>query len=392
MDMKKIILISVAMINTFFLLAQNIGIGTLFPKHKLSVSGTITVDHDHANSGTLDSASLRFGASSNVGITSNKNASLIGYRGLDFWTNNIKRISINEGGNVGIGITGPLHKLHVGGEMVATDYILAGSSLRAGSLPFSNSYKLQVNGGNSYFNGDGTFTGNLLTEGDHNVNGGILAQNIRATSALRADVKLAIGGATDDNYRLRVYDGNARIGGEFHATGNSAIGGLPDANYRFRVYDGNSRFGGDVQVTGEIDNGSGNIVTNAVTTNAVNADNVTIENSLTINGKGSVSSNGPSSLRIGFSSKAIDDVLVAGEIKVYTASIADFEGGNDDVRVMVSQFQHTFGGTINSWERMLITVTDVDAVANTCKLKVHNTTGGQMTLKGTIYLTVIAKN
>lgn len=401
--MKKYFLITASLLNTFFLFAQNVGIGTVTPKNKFSVNGTIAIDHDYTNNGTLDSASLLFGNNSKVGITSNKNNALIGYNGMDIWTNASKRISINEAGSVGIGITGPQHKLHVGGEIVAFDYILAGSSLRAGNLPFSNSYKLQVNGGNSFLggklfvggttigseqlyvtgagggansarftNGDVVVADNFSTGGNATVSGNFTANTMLSETTARINGYMSIGGVLDNNYKLRVYDGNARIGGEFHATGNSAVGGLPDANFRFRVYDGNSRFGGDVQVTGNVNAGE-------VTTN-------------TINGNGVVKSNGPSQLRIGFDSKNINHQFSPGEVHFMTATLSTpISGNNNDFRILMSQYDNGPGGE-DVMQFFGVTITNINAAANTCDIRLKNLSGATITLIGTMYLTTIAKN
>ena len=398
--MKKLFASLVLFIILNKLTAQNVGIGTNAPTKLLSVKGSVVVDHHSENAGTLDSASLLFGSTGTVGITSNKNASLIGYRGLDLWTGSTKRISITQTGDVGIGLTGPQYKLHVGGEIASTDYIWAGSSLRAGTSPFSPSYRLQVNGGNSYlggrlFVGGGSITneqfyvagpgggvnaakfsnGSVLVEDNLTVDGSLNANTLVADQTTRINGYMSIGGNLDNAYRLRVYDGNARIGGDFHATGFAAIGGLPDLSYRLRVYDGNSRFGGDVQVTGTIDAGS-----------------VTIDNTLTIGGKGAVRSNGPSSLRIGFDVKDVNIYIPNNGTVSVTANITDFSGTANDIRVLVSHIVADPGSSAGVWGDLIITPAAPDPVTDTVNLLLTNKSGANAIVVGTIYLTTIAKN
>jgi hypothetical protein len=389
--MKTLFLIFFSLVNIGFLFAQSVGIGTNNPTKKLSVNGSVVVDHGNQNTGGADTAALIFGTQPSVtSIFSSKNPAGNRYAGIDFVTNNFIRLSLNQNGNFGIGTQNPDHKLHVLGNSYVDGISNVTESLRIGDPPFSNSYRLQVNG-NSYFTGAGIFTNILTVEGTITGNSFIYGQSIRSFGAIRADTRVAIGGGTDENYRLRVYDGNARIGGEFHATGNSAIGGLPDANFRFRVYDGNSRFGGNVQITGEIDNGAGTISTNTLTTNTVNASNAVIENSLTINGKGSVRSNGPSSLRMGFDQRTVDVNIANNNTVLVVANITDFSGGSDDVRVIVSHISMDGSGTI-FWPQVIVTIVGVDAAANTCTIALTNKSGNNGVLRGTIYLTSIAKD
>ncbi|MBC7936492.1 MAG: hypothetical protein H7Y86_14175 [Rhizobacter sp.] len=352
---------------TFLLLhftsyAQGVGIGVASPDKKLSVNGSVVIDHAGNNEGALDSAALLFGhAPYNTGISSNKFPPGIGYNGLDFWTGGGKRISIAQNGNVGINVGTPLYKLHVNGDMAGNANSYVAGSLRLGPAPFNGPFRLHVSNGDSYFAGHGTFTGNLMAQGNFIAYGEVQSANIRATTGLRADEKFAVGGATDDNYRLRVYDGNARIGGEFHATGNSAIGGLPDAAFRLRVYDGNSRFGGDVEVTG----------------------------ALSIGGKGSVASQGPSPLRIGFASLAVDmHMILNADVGLYL-DLPAF-AASDDMRVSVS---HIDSDPVSmAWSKMNITVIGMDAGNDRCQVRFVNNSGIAGSLRGVIYFMTVQRN
>lgn len=153
------------------------------------------------------------------------------------------------------------------------------------------------------------------SRGDESPQSGILSTGGWGRHAMD---RMGIGEYADNNYRLRVWNGNARIGGDFHATGNAAVGGEVDNNFRLRVYGGDSRFGGNVEVTG-------NMNASQITTGF-------------INGKGVVKSNGGSSLRIGFDQVNVNLGVVGsyGEQDV-TVNISDFSGTNNDVRVFVAQ-------------------------------------------------------
>ena len=330
--------------------AQNVGIGTASPQKKLTVRGSIMLDQGNQNTGTIDSAALVFGSDGAVGINSNKNGAQS--NGLGFFTGGLRRMGISEQGNVGIGEWPHLsYRLrvangdsHFDGMIQATGSIMSSSNIAIGGNPDA-SYRLRVYDGHSRFGGDLHATGNV-----------------------------AIGGDVDNNYRLRVIGGNSRFGGNLYATGYAAIGGEVDETYRFRVWDGNSRFGGNVQVTGALDVAS-----------------VAVNENLTIGGNGSVRSNGPSSLRIGFDQKTVNEFIPNNTGVSVTANITDFSGDNDDVRVFVSQVQNDPTGNI-TWSRVIITVMGVDAANNTCMLWLFNSGAGTGQLKGTIYLTTIAKN
>lgn len=112
--MKTTLLSLLVLLSAFQLVAQNIGINTPIPLKTFSVNGTVVVDHGAKNFGTLDSASLVFGTPpTTVGISSNKAPMGLNFKGLDFWTNTLKRMSINDNGNVGIGTANPLSKLNI---------------------------------------------------------------------------------------------------------------------------------------------------------------------------------------------------------------------------------------------------------------------------------------
>jgi hypothetical protein len=136
--MKTTLLSLLVLLSVLDLNAQNIGINTPIPLKTFSVNGSIVVDHGAKNFGTLDSASLVFGTPpANVGISSNKNLLGINPKGLDFWTNTLKRMSIIENGNVGIGTTNPLSKLQIVGvadvSLTENGYLMLGNE-NAGNL------------------------------------------------------------------------------------------------------------------------------------------------------------------------------------------------------------------------------------------------------------------
>lgn len=348
--------------------AQNVGIGTSSPLRKLSVTGSLMVDQNNNNMGTLDSAALVFGSAGVSGISSRKTVGGDQHN-LVFWAGGTPYMNLSPTGNLGIGGN------------------------------YSPTLRLWVRNGNTWLEGNAEVAGTLEVQQNTAVGGAVdplyrlrvYGGNARVGGDFHATGNAAFGGEVDPDYRLRVIGGNSRFGGDMHATGNMGVGGLPDNTHRLRVYNGSSFFDGSLQVTGHTTVNSlgstGNISTNATIT----AGNVNVNNSLTIDGKGSVRSNGPSPLRIGFDERPVNVFLVANSATTVTANITDFTGDNDDVRVMVSQIAFGAGNTMFS-ENLIVHVVSVDAAANTCNLRIVNRGNVAVTLVATIYLTTIAKS
>jgi len=365
--------------------AQNVGIGTQTPFKKLSVNGTIVVDHNNTNSGSMDSAALWFGTAGGVGIASNK----VGEgntNDLTFFTANQNRMNISMNGNVGIGIynmgafkfqvngtsnfmdnifiNGVLvaEDANVSGELILGTDAVIGENLNVGSDgiignnfrvngragingPTNANYGLYVNNSNSYFQGNITASGSASTSG-----------SISTSSNLSAGNNLTVGndGIIENNFRV-----NGRVG----------INGATNAGYGLMVNNSNSYFQGNITATGTI-NASGN---------------------LTVKGNGHVRSNGPSNLKIGFTSKSVNINIANGSNASVIANISEFTGDNDDVRVFVSQVVSDAGGVV-LWPEVNITVMNVNSANGTCLLWLYNNSGVSGILKGTIYLTTISKD
>ena len=100
------------------------GIGTNNPQQNLSVFAGMNIDQAAANSGTVANA-LTFGSGSGEGIGSRRTAGA-NNNGLDFYTASASRLSITNGGNIGVGLSNPASRLEV----------------RAGGVGVSSSTKL----------------------------------------------------------------------------------------------------------------------------------------------------------------------------------------------------------------------------------------------------------
>ena len=166
--MKRILFVILLHIITCNLFAQNVGINTPNPAKLLSINGSLLVDQNNTNPGTLDSAALLFGTSG-AGIFSNKifsgnngnNA-----HGLDFWTANNRRMVISSNGFVGInlGASSPANYLDVNGSIRSRTSLIANNNLTVDN--------------NANIGGNATIDGNIVVAGTASVGGkGIVRSN-----------------------------------------------------------------------------------------------------------------------------------------------------------------------------------------------------------------------
>jgi hypothetical protein len=104
----------------------NVGVGLTAPQNVLSVVNGINVDQNDQNNGNNTFISyqsilgISFGDSSGEGVASARTEGSVNLYGLDFYTDFAKRLSIAQGGNVGIGTTNPGASLEVNGNVKLT--------------------------------------------------------------------------------------------------------------------------------------------------------------------------------------------------------------------------------------------------------------------------------
>src|SRR5579859_1673647 len=94
----------------------NVGIGTDDPQQNLSVAAGLNVDQLAANDGSSLNPGLSFGSNATEGIASNQKGGGTNPSGLSFYTSGALRLSIQQGGNVGIGVN-PTQNLSVNGGL-----------------------------------------------------------------------------------------------------------------------------------------------------------------------------------------------------------------------------------------------------------------------------------
>ncbi len=111
----------------------NVGIGTVIPEQLFSVQSGMVVDQGNTNTGTVANT-IRFGSSSGEAIGSKRSAGANQY-GIDFYTQSLQRMTITNGGNVGIGTTNPQSKLDVNGDInIGNKLLLNNTTGNAGQV------------------------------------------------------------------------------------------------------------------------------------------------------------------------------------------------------------------------------------------------------------------
>ncbi len=207
--MKKLILLIIAICTTQFLFAQNkVGIGTSTPTQRLSVDSTVNIDQGNFDDGTKPS--LRFGSVGNEAIGSRRVSGGVNPFGLDFFTNNTKRLSITNDGKVGIGTTLPFYALHI----VAKTGDQAVTWAEGSDVNFVSNYTNSTN--TTSFVGDGFFhQGIIRGYVGINPNNDIFLARVRPSQGLQQALivsnstgKVGIG-VSVPSYALDVFDAEA---------------------------------------------------------------------------------------------------------------------------------------------------------------------------------------
>jgi hypothetical protein len=183
----------------------NIGIGTSSPAYMLTVKNDIDVDNGDANAGTTANTLKFGGGNTGEAIGSNRTTATNRF-GLDFYTNSINRMTITQGGNIGIGITNPTSKLDVNGPITIDQKNFGGYAglLIKGNSPVSN----YPNIGFSTQNNAAT-PGDIIAAGI----GAAINNNTAGAEAMDLSFYTSTTGLAGLTERLRIKDnGNVGIG------------------------------------------------------------------------------------------------------------------------------------------------------------------------------------
>lgn len=392
--MKKLMLLFYS-VSSFGLYAQNVGVNTNSPLKMLSVNGSILVDQNNTNDGALDSAAINFGTNGGVGLASKKTSA--GWQnGLSFFTNNVNRMTLSAGGQLGINTTSPGYPLHVNGIIRSnTDIWATGLGRFDGRVAIGGAglpeYKLHTSG-NSYFAGNINVSGTTALNGALNLSGSALIED-----NLRINGRVGINGPPPQNYGLHVHwgshfegavttgntmsigstltvNGDGIINNNFRVNGRAGINGPTHGSYGLMVNNANSYFEGNTTTQG----------------NATIQGNTNLQGNVTIQGNGHVRSNGNSSLRIGFESVYVTGNWSGQQERNFTINLPEFGTDIENIRVSVAQFNPEAWITTTSDFKWYIY--NVNHNNNTAQLRVINETNSSKEFYGNFYIMIVVKD
>jgi hypothetical protein len=302
---------------------------------------------------------------------------------------------------VGIGTNTPdlAYKLDIAGNTKVSNNLAVLNRVGIGGAG-NASYKLYVENGSSYFEGNTTTTGSAGITGNATI-GGTLGVTGATTidDNFRVNGRAGIGGATNGSYQLFVhgghsyFDGNTTTTGSAAVTGNATIGGTvgitgaTTVDDNFRV-NGRAGIGGATNASYQLIVRGGN---SYFESNATVAGTLNASGDLTIKGNGHVRTNGSSNLKVGFNQVSINTVVNSHGYVDVSANITPFTGDNDDVRVYVCQFVTTYQSSATFHYIQFLAV-GVNADTDTCTIRLINQTGSAIVLVGTLYLMSVAKD
>ena len=172
--------------NQFIIRATGgVGIGTSAPQQALSVATGMNIDQSNANDGTTVN-SLGFGSGTGEAVASKRTPGGNQY-GLDFYCNFTNRMSLTNGGNVGIGTTAPTTA--TGGKVLHIHNPAGASVVRLGDGA-TNGIQWEVQ--STVFNGTGALNLSNISaftnpfqfygNGDFSATGNVCAANVLCPS------------------------------------------------------------------------------------------------------------------------------------------------------------------------------------------------------------------
>jgi hypothetical protein len=200
-----------SLIFTTFTFAQNVGIGTTNPTSKLHVVGNTLVDGTFTIFDDFATLNFRSGGSNKAFLQlRDPNFDLrLGTVGFNttgkvfLQTNGTDRLTIDPGGNIGIGTVTPDEKLHVNGNFLGTGTLRAEGTLTAASSLIA--LGSTVLNGASYLQGDANFASAATAI----FRGGMELNKVDGTFQLKAnDVDKGFLQLNGDDLRLGTNSGN----------------------------------------------------------------------------------------------------------------------------------------------------------------------------------------
>ncbi len=241
----------------------NIGIGTTSPSAKL---------HSEISDG--NSVLLLQRASSQGGLSVDFTGGVSNLRSLNgfkIFTGSVaanvgtERLNITSGGDIGIGISSPSHKLHVSGVIRSTSYITSDTEFRLNNLTFAR--VATMDGGGGFAGGYNVYLSGSTPK--HSVNAPISSYYYYSDGTIRFYTNSSQSADTDASERLRIT-----------SAGNVGIG-LTNPVEKLEI-DGSLKF---ANCTTRVLRGDGNCLKFSATSSALGHYGIYIDNTATAGGR-----------------------------------------------------------------------------------------------------------
>jgi hypothetical protein len=200
----------------------------------LNMVSDTRIDYNGLNKGSYTPA-IRFGTGNTGEAISSDRAGTVNVDGIDLYTGFAPRLSVTNGGSVGIGTTAPGATLdvHGTGNFTGTVTFAAGQAFPGAATLGANTFT-----GNQTVNGV-VSTGSLTAAGDVSVGATVAAGSLTATGNVSVGGSVSAGSlittgnvsATETVYAGSVSANNSTVGGNAISGSNSAASGTSNGGY-----------------------------------------------------------------------------------------------------------------------------------------------------------------
>jgi hypothetical protein len=203
--------------------AQRVGIGTTNPLARLAVDSGVLIDQSNSNPGNLLAGALQFGSDGIVGIARSTLNGSGARSGISLFTGGTRRMLVDSVGRVGLGTTLPIQRLHVEGNTYVSGNIGVGISEPLYDIHLANSARI---GGYFGLNADPDFSYRMRVNGDAYFENSNIGINIAPSSTYSLYAAGAIRFTNDVRIDGILNPNNAlAIGNNVTIEGSLSVGG-----------------------------------------------------------------------------------------------------------------------------------------------------------------------
>lgn len=207
--MKKFLAVFILNLVAIAVFGQRVGVGTTEPMARFAVDSGMIIDQSNSNKGNLSQGgALLFGSDYKTGIANSRVAGTTMRSSLGFFTGNLRRVIIDSIGYVGINVSDPAYRLHVGGSIYGSSNLYVAGNLGIGTT--TPSYDLDGPSHARIINlglGGATPTASYPLD----VLGNTRLQHVRIEGTLNPNNPLVIGNNTSIEGSLTVNGGNGIV-------------------------------------------------------------------------------------------------------------------------------------------------------------------------------------